>query len=93
MALIGAQMVLGAITVFAHNAGWTVALHLAGAWLLLAAVTGTAVRVLHPAEPSGAATPLQRRSISRSSLAAALDTSFTGIARRFDRGIDPRGNT
>jgi cytochrome c oxidase assembly protein subunit 15 len=56
VALIGAQVLLGAITVFAHNAGWTVALHLAGAWLLLAAVTVTAVRVLHPAEPSGAPT-------------------------------------
>jgi len=59
VALIGAQVVLGAITVFTHNAGWTVALHLARAWLLLAAVTVTAVRVLHPAEPSGAATLAQ----------------------------------
>src|ERR1019366_9140380 len=31
VALIGAQVLLGAITVFAHNAGWPVALHLAGA--------------------------------------------------------------
>lgn len=37
--LIGVMVALGAVTVFAHNAGWTVALHLAGAWLLLAAVT------------------------------------------------------
>ena len=54
VALIGAQVLLGAITVFAHNAGWTVALHLAGAWLVLAVVTVTAVRVRHLAEPSGA---------------------------------------
>ncbi len=43
--LIGVQIALGAITVFAHNAGWTVALHLAGAWLLLGAITVTAFRV------------------------------------------------
>ena len=59
VALIGAQVVLGAVTVFAHNAGWTVALHLAGAWLVLAAVTVTAVRVRRPAQPSGARTLAQ----------------------------------
>ena len=53
LALIGAQVLLGAITVFAHNAGWTVALHLACAWLVLATVTVTAVRVLRPGEPDG----------------------------------------
>ncbi|SRR5579875_32472 len=42
LALIGAQVALGAITVFSHNAGWSVALHLAGAWLVLGAVTVTA---------------------------------------------------
>ena len=31
------QVALGALTVFAHNAGWTVALHLGGAWLVLGA--------------------------------------------------------
>ncbi len=45
VSLIGVQIALGAITVFAHNAGWTVALHLAGAWLLLAAITVTAFGV------------------------------------------------
>jgi hypothetical protein len=76
VALIGAQVVLGAITVFAHNAGWTVALHLAGAWLLLAAVTVTAVRVLHPAEPSGAATLAQGFSPGRAPALAAMAGVF-----------------
>lgn len=43
LATIGLQVALGAITVLDHNAGWTVALHLAGAWLLLAAVSVTAM--------------------------------------------------
>lgn len=54
--LIAAQVILGAITVFAHNAGWTVALHLAGSWLVLAAVTVTALAVWLPSRvkaPSG----------------------------------------
>ena len=42
---IAIQVPLGGITVFAHNAGWTVALHLAGAWLVVAAVTVTMVVV------------------------------------------------
>lgn len=58
VALIAIQVALGAITVLAHNAGWTVALHLAGAWLLLAAVTVTTVRVLSPAAPALAAPAL-----------------------------------
>src|ERR1035441_2137840 len=41
LGLIGVQVLLGAITVWLQNAGWTVALHLAGAWLLVGAVTGT----------------------------------------------------
>jgi len=49
--LIVVQVLLGAITVWLKNAGWTVALHLAGAWLLVAAVTVTAVAVWRvPAE-------------------------------------------
>jgi heme A synthase len=54
--LIAVQVVLGAVTVFAHNAGWTVALHLAGSWLVLAAVTVTALGVWLPsrtAAPAG----------------------------------------
>lgn len=43
---IAIQVPLGAITVFAHNAGWTVAMHLAGAWLVVAAVTTTMVAVM-----------------------------------------------
>jgi heme A synthase len=43
LGLIGMQVVLGAVTVFAHNAGWTVALHLACAWLVVGAVTATAI--------------------------------------------------
>src|ERR1039458_1240765 len=39
------RVLLGAITVWLQNAGWTVALHLAGAWLLVGAVTVTAVGV------------------------------------------------
>ena len=45
LGLIGVQVLLGAITVFTRNAGWTVALHLAGAWLVVGAVTVTAVGV------------------------------------------------
>ncbi len=44
--MVAVQVVLGAITVFAGNAGWTVALHLVGALLLLAAVVVTAVGIL-----------------------------------------------
>ena len=69
VALIGAQVLLGAITVFAHNAGWTVALHLACAWLVLAAVTVTAVRALLPAGPRGAPTLAQSAEEGRSDLA------------------------
>lgn len=45
VALIGVQVVLGAVTVFAHNAGWTVALHLAAAWLVVATVTITTLAI------------------------------------------------
>ena len=45
LGLIGVQVLLGAITVFTRNAGWTVALHLAGAWLVAGAVTVTAAGV------------------------------------------------
>jgi cytochrome c oxidase assembly protein subunit 15 len=57
LALLGLQILLGAITVFTHNAGWTVALHLAGAWLVTAAVTVTAAGVWRAsgATPSGLA--------------------------------------
>jgi heme A synthase len=54
--LIVVQVVLGAVTVFEHNAGWTVALHLAGSWLVLAAITVTALGVWLPSRvraPSG----------------------------------------
>jgi len=74
--LIGAQVVLGAITVFAHNAGWTVALHLAGAWLVLGAVTVTAVRVMPPAEPSGAPTLAQGLRPGRAPALAAVAGVF-----------------
>jgi heme A synthase len=43
--LIGVQVLLGAITVWLRNAGWTVELHLAGAWLLVGAITVTALGV------------------------------------------------
>ncbi|MCL4421562.1 MAG: COX15/CtaA family protein [Actinobacteria bacterium] len=46
LVMIAIQVPLGAITVFAHNAGWTVAMHLAGAWLVVAAVTTTMVAVM-----------------------------------------------
>ncbi len=52
LGLIVVQVALGAITVLAHNAGWTVAVHLAGAWLLVAAVTVTASRALRRTEPA-----------------------------------------
>lgn len=56
LGLIGLQVVLGAITVWTHNAGWTVAAHLGGAWLVLAAVTVTATgawRSTRQAIPAG----------------------------------------
>ncbi len=43
VAVLAVQIVLGAVTVVTHNAPVTVALHLAGALLLLAATTVTAV--------------------------------------------------
>ncbi len=51
LVMIAIQVPLGAITVFAHNAGWTVAMHLAGAWLLVAAVTTTMVVTLKSTTP------------------------------------------
>ena len=45
LGLIGVQVLLGAITVWLQNAGWTVALHLACAWLVVGAVTVTAAGV------------------------------------------------
>jgi heme A synthase len=52
LGLIGVQVLLGAVTVFTHNAGWTVALHLAGAWLVVGTVTVTAVGVWRPPVPA-----------------------------------------
>lgn len=51
--LVALQVVLGAVTVFTHNASPTVALHLVGALLLLAAVTATAVGAFLPALAHG----------------------------------------
>ena len=63
--LVGVQVVLGAVTVVTGNAPPTVALHLVGALLLLAAVTVTALscRTPHdhdhpPADPRARAGPL-----------------------------------
>lgn len=53
--LIGVQVVLGAITVFTHNAGWTVALHLAVAWLVVGAVTVTMLGVWRAPAPGNLA--------------------------------------
>ncbi len=52
LGLIGIQVLLGALTVFARNAGWTVILHLAGAWLVAGAVTLTVMAVWRPAVPA-----------------------------------------
>ena len=46
--LLVVQVMLGALTVFAHNAGWTVGVHMVCAQLLLAAVAVTAWRATHP---------------------------------------------
>lgn len=54
LGLIGVQIVLGAITVLAHNAGWTVALHLADAWLVVGAVTVTTMAVWQAHAPLAA---------------------------------------
>ncbi len=69
LGLIGVQVLLGAITVFTHNAGWTVALHLAGAWLVVGAVTVTAVGVWRPPAPAAASRAAE---VGRLGLAAAL---------------------
>lgn len=52
LGLIGIQVLLGALTVFARNAGWTVTLHLADAWLVAGAVTLTGMAVWRPAVPA-----------------------------------------
>lgn len=69
LGLIGVQVLLGAITVFTHNAGWTVALHLAGAWLVVGAVTVTAVGVWRAADLAAASRAPQ---VGRVGLAAAV---------------------
>jgi heme A synthase len=60
VAAIGLQIALGALTVLDRNAGWTVAVHLAGAWLLLAATGVTATSVLDASRRSRLAAAQRR---------------------------------
>ncbi len=70
---IAVQVPLGAITVLAHNAGWTVAMHLAGAWLVVAAVTVTMVAVTRSTRSSPvAASRAAARGASRTPAADGL---------------------
>ncbi|HUZ23338.1 MAG TPA: COX15/CtaA family protein [Streptosporangiaceae bacterium] len=83
LALIGVQIVLGAITVLTHNAGWTVALHLAGAWLLAGALTVTVLGVWRapavpdPGRPSARSAPAGRLGLAAAVALFAL--SVTGM--------------
>ncbi|MHB2022473.1 MAG: COX15/CtaA family protein [Mycobacteriales bacterium] len=84
LCLIGIQVVLGAITVFTHNAGWTVGLHLAGAWLVLAAVTVTATGLwLAPGVASPESSARRTDGSTRYTLAATVAVfalAATGMA-------------
>ncbi len=79
LGLIAVQVVLGAITVFAHNAGWTVALHLAGAWLVVAAVTVTAVGVRRASAPAIARTRAPAERLGLAAVVALFALSVSGM--------------
>lgn len=76
--LLGAQVVLGAVTVFAHNAGWTVALHLAGAWLLVAAIVVTASLAWRPAR-AGARALATADLVARAAAAVLFAVAVSGM--------------
>lgn len=73
VALLMLQIALGAVTVFTRNAPPTVAMHLAGAFLLLAAVTVTAVTAT---APPGAGAPPDR--LARWALGATFALLVSG---------------
>lgn len=79
LGLIAVQVLLGAITVFAHNAGWTVALHLAGAWLVVAAVTVTAVGVRRASAPAIARTGAPDVRLGLTAAVALFALSVSGM--------------
>ncbi len=70
LAAVGAlvvQVALGALTVLAHNAGWTVGLHLVCAEILLALLAVAAFRAVLPGESTGRLPdrPAHRRLVDR----------------------------
>ncbi len=79
VALIGVQVLLGAVTVFAHNAGWTVALHLAGAWLVVATVTVTTLAIWRAAPDGTAGLALPAGRLGTLAVAALLALAVAGM--------------
>ncbi len=77
--LLGLQVLLGAITVFAHNAGWTVALHLAGAWLLVASIVVVAMTAWDPAHGTQNPAPTWVDIAARGSAAILFGVAVTGM--------------
>jgi heme A synthase len=75
--LILLQVALGALTVLAHNAGWTVALHLAGAWLLLGVACVAARHVFARLQPRRE--PAGRAVLAGGALSALLALAASGM--------------
>ena len=81
LGLIGVQVILGAITVWLHNAGWTVALHLACAWLLVGAITVTTLGTWRASRAAGSPDPATRVApAGRAGLAAAALMYALGVS-------------
>ncbi len=81
LGLIGVQVILGAVTVWLHNAGWTVALHLACAWLLVGTITVTTLGTWRVPRPTGSPDPAARVApAGRAGLAAAALMYVLGVS-------------
>ncbi len=81
LGLIGLQVILGAVTVWLHNAGWTVALHLACAWLLVGAITVTTLGTWRAPLADGSPDPAARVApAGRAGLVAAALMYVLGVS-------------
>lgn len=81
LGLVGAQVMLGAVTVWLHNAGWTVALHLACAWLLVGTITVTTLGIWRAPLAAGSPDPAARVApAGRAGLAAAALMFVLGVS-------------
>jgi len=81
LGLIGVQVMLGAVTVWRHNAGWTVALHLACAWLLVGTITVTTLGIWRVPRAAGSPdTTVRVAPAGRTGLAAVALLYALGVS-------------